>query len=305
MELIFTNPNYLFLLIIIPIISLLLLFSKKKYKKKSVSFANFDLIKKSINIVGEPSFVFLDIIRLLFLIFLILTLSSPVITYETEKDSSNYVFVLDSSISMLVEDVGVSRFTLSKEFIEDLVKESSDSSKLGLVSYSSNVKIHQILSTKKKEFFNALNKLEPTKKSNTQLSDALVTSANLFQKGELGNIVVLTDSINDVDLEDTLNYIATNNLHLSIIGVGTSQGGVIPETNITFKLDENFYKLKDLDYVTYSNLKDNDFKNAKSSLIINSTVQDKKPLITYFLILLIILYLLNLVLINTIYKIEP
>jgi len=284
---------------------LLLLFSKKKYKKKSVSFANFDLIKKSINIVGEPSFVFLDIIRLLFLIFLILTLSSPVITYETEKDSSNYVFVLDSSISMLVEDVGVSRFTLSKEFIEDLVKESSDSSKLGLVSYSSNVKIHQILSTKKKEFFNALNKLEPTKKSNTQLSDALVTSANLFQKGELGNIVVLTDSINDVDLEDTLNYIATNNLHLSIIGVGTSQGGVIPETNITFKLDENFYKLKDLDYVTYSNLKDNDFKNAKSSLIINSTVQDKKPLITYFLILLIILYLLNLVLINTIYKIEP
>ncbi len=305
MELIFTNPNYLFLFVLVPIISVLLLFFKKRYKKNSVTFANFDLIKKAINIAGEPNFFFLDIIRLLFLILLIFTLSSPVVLYEKEMGGSNYVFVLDSSVSMLVKDVGTSRFFLSKEFIENIVKDSSSSSKLGLVSYSSNVKIHQSLSANKQDFFNSLNKLEPTTKSNTQLVDALITSANLFQEEEMGNLVLLTDSLSDANLDNALDYIVNKNLHLSIIGVGTIEGGVIPETNITFKLDETFQKIGDLEDITYFNLKNRDFSNAKSSVIVNSVVQEEKQLITYSLILLLILYLLKLVLINTIYKIEP
>lgn len=305
MEIIFLKPDHLVFLIIIPIILLFHLILKKKTKRKGIIFANFDLIKKAVKITGEPKFIYLEFFRFIFLIVLILLIAEPTVIYEKNTSSLDYVFIIDSSISMLVEDVSQSRFMLTKEFIGDFINNLEDNTKIGLISYSSNVRIEQELSTNKQITLNTLNQIEVTKKSNTELTDALIKGVNLFEGEYSGKIILFTDSLNDIDLNKGLDYLNSKNLNLIIIGVGTKEGGKIPGINIKFQLDTNLEKLTENSRINYFNLANKNFSDIKSQILIKNLIKQKKSLVSLLLIILLILYVTKIILLNTIYRIEP
>lgn len=223
-ELVLTDKYAEVLLLINAVAILLYLASKRKNKRRAVKFGNFETLKK----VSGGSFVkssnFVLLVRLSALTALVIGISSPVLVDEVPAANSDYVLAIDSSGSMLSADFEPNRFSAAKDISSDFVRELSDTTGVGVVSFSGSVETESEIISDKQSTIETIQEVETGEQAGTAIGDAVSASTSLLLESNMSKkIIVITDGRNNVgsSINESASFAARNNVTVNAIGIGS------------------------------------------------------------------------------------
>ena len=298
----FSHPQYLFLLLGIPLLFLIHFFSLGNKKKRALRFANFDAIAR----IEGIDFFSKNVVILVLNIFIITAVVFAIsgLTFHTTMQSSSfsYVLALDASKSMEADDLSPTRMGAAKQTASNFVDNSPIDVKIGVVSFSGSSRIEQDITNEKDVLKRAINGIEIKEIGGTDIYEAVLTSSNLLKNQEHKAVILLSDGqINVGTIDDAIDYANYYQIIIHTMGVGTKEGG-IAEYGLS-KLDED--SLKSLAYETggiYASAENQENLTKAFSDIFQLT--ERKVAIglsTYLLLFAILLVLLEFFLSNTKY----
>ena len=249
MEITFTNPNYLWILLIIPIMILTHVFTLKRSRSEALKFSNFEAIERVAKgvFLGKPyqglfksRNLLLLMIRLLTYSMLIFAITGATLWYEGEISKFDYVVALDASSSMMADDFEPSRLEASKKAISSFI-DNIPRAKIGIVSFSGTSFVEIRPTEEKEEVMQANSMVSIKEVGGTNIGDAIIIGANLLEESENKAIVLLTDGRSNTGTspEEAAEYAKDNNVIVHTMGVGTEEGGVFMSLNVTSTIDED------------------------------------------------------------------
>ena len=312
MDVTFTDPIYLLLTVVVPLVILTHFFSLKYVKKRALRFANFEALRRVSG--GEKIQInwTLLIFRLLIMAFLILSAAGATLWYQGRTSLATYVLAIDSSGSMLADDFKPSRFEAAKASALAFVESLDAQTKIGVVSFSGVGETEQGVTLNKGDVKNAISSLKIKSISGTAIGEAIKVSMNLLAE-ELSSksIILLTDGRENILTEDELMRVVQiakeNKLTIHVIGIGTESGGNIPGIEVTSTIDDSL--LQKIAKETGGNYikADNEAKLKNSYFEISSSAAAKIPmrLRLPLLIMAVALLFVEWGLINTKFKLLP
>ena len=249
MEIVFTNPQYLWLSLGIPVLAMIHLATLKKSRSLALKFSNFEALEKVSRgaFLGTPykglltnRNLFLLLIRAITYLILILAISGPIVYYYGKASNFDFVLAIDASSSMLADDFKPYRLEAAKEAALIFVDSIPNKAKIGVVSFSGTVFIEQKLTNELNKVKDVIRAINIKESGGTNIGDALITSANLFGGDNPKVVVLLTDGQSNVgtQVEDAIKYAKENNVQAYTIGVATKEGGNISDLSFVSKIDE-------------------------------------------------------------------
>jgi len=253
MELSFTNPQYLWILLVIPFLAITHIFALKKKREAALKFANFDALERISkgDFLGKPYFglfrsknISLLLLRMLTYCIFILSIAGITVWYTAEVSDFDYVLTIDASASMLADDYQPNRLGAAKSaallFLDSLPSKTS----IGLVSFSGSAFIDQRLTDDLVQAREKINSLDIIVMGGTAIGEAIITSSNLFEEEKSNVIILLTDGQTNIGADPIVaaDYALENNIMINTIGVGTEEGGSFIGINATSQLDEETLK---------------------------------------------------------------
>ncbi|MDT8387103.1 MAG: VWA domain-containing protein [Thiogranum sp.] len=176
---------------------------------------------------------------------LIAALAGPVwerLPQPVFRDQSALVIALDLSRSMDAGDLKPRRVTHALHKITDILKLRK-SGQVALLVYAGDAFTVTPLSDDRDTILAQLNSLDtammPTQGSHADL--ALQAAGSLLQQAgaRRGDVLLVTDGINDKEFEEALKALRKDGHRLSILGVGTPEGAPIPLAEGGFLTDRN------------------------------------------------------------------
>lgn len=229
------ESKYLYLLFILPVLTLLFLYNQYWKRKKQREFGDLDLVKK----LSPESSVFKPVLKLvvmlLALVALILGLVNPKIGTKMEtvkREGIDIVFALDVSKSMLAEDVAPSRLEKSKQIVSQIINQLG-SDRIGIVAYAGSAfPVLPITSdySVAKMFLQSAN-TDMVSSQGTSLDEAIKLSATYFdEKSKTSKLLIMISDGEDHSEGAESAAEEANKIGMKIItiGVGTEKGGPIP-----------------------------------------------------------------------------
>lgn len=302
----FTNPQYLFLLVLVPLLVLLHFFLLKVKRTDAVKFANFeaiarikgiDLYSKNLAVVGLTAIM---------TIMVVFSLSGLNIQRDMTSSAHSYVIAIDASQSMEANDLPPSRIEVAKSTAKDFIDLSPDGTKIAVLSFSGNSFIEQELTLDKTQAKYGLDRIQLSAIGGTDPAEAIISSTNILALEEGKAIILMSDGrINVGDIDTALQYATRNNVIIHTIGVGTLQGGntsfgisTIEEQSLqaaSYATGGKYFRVSSRDQMADSFQQIMEYKVKKVSFPLSD------QLLTATLILLIVQY----VLINTRYRVLP
>jgi Ca-activated chloride channel family protein len=306
MKFLFSNPEYLVLLFLIPIIIFVHFFAIRVTRKTAIKFSNFDAIARIKGIDLFSKNLVILTLSCIVLGLMILSLSGLIVSVKINSSQFSYVIAIDTSESMVADDLAPSRLEVAKQNSIDFAAKTPVGTKIGIVSFSGNAIIEQDLTDDKDLIEKAINNIEVSDIGGTDVSEALVTSVNRLVDEPYKSIILLSDGqINTGNLDKSIEYVNKNNVVIHTIGIGTLEGG-----NTTYglsKLDED--SLKAISYNTdglyFSMQKGDSLSESFSEIFIFESVNVPVNLSKTLLIISLLLFLLEFILINTKYRMYP
>ena len=174
---------------------------------------------------------------------------------ENKKKGIDMIIGLDTSKSMLAEDVKPNRLEFSKDEIANFVK-TLDGDRIGLEAFAGNAFLECPLTIDYRGYMLALNNISAgtIERQGTSISDAIRQAVRAFKGIESENKIFILVSDGEHlagDVKRAVTQGRAGGIKIFTIGVGTTEGATIPVT------DEN-------GNVTY--LKDNDGKAVVTKL---------------------------------------
>jgi len=169
------------------------------------------------------------------LVFIILSMTNPLLgkmKQEVETSNSELVICLDVSNSMNTKDIdGSSRLEVSKRALVQLVNKLNGH-RVGICLFAGNAFVQLPLTH---DYFAVKLFLQETESDmissqGTNISEALSVSNGMFTKiNSAKGILLITDGEDHVGVNDSLFKIMDDKkIEVSILGVGTEKGGVVP-----------------------------------------------------------------------------
>ncbi|MEM0966570.1 MAG: VWA domain-containing protein [Verrucomicrobiota bacterium] len=231
----FADRFWLYVLPIALVLVLLLFQIDRKGRRLKIrKFASDRLIKSLLQSYSPQRKKLKNILLLIAVSFLFLSLARPQWGHTWTESTSrgiDIVFALDSSRSMLAQDIRPNRLVRAKLAIEDFVGQL-EGDRIGLVAFSGSAFLQCPLTLDYDAFLQSLNAVDTTVISagGTDLSAALRESESAFSEDNNYKIVVLiTDG---EDLEESgvreAQRAAGNGVTVYAVGVGTAEGSPIP-----------------------------------------------------------------------------
>jgi len=151
---------------------------------------------------------------------------------EVKRKGIDIIIVLDTSNSMLAEDVLPNRLERSKLAIKDLVKKIRGD-RIGLVVFSGNAFLQCPLTVDYDGFFLALDDVDvdiiPV--GGTSISRAIKTASNSFEKESKGEkIVILITDGEDLEggVENAIDTAKRSGIKIFCAGIGSTEGELVP-----------------------------------------------------------------------------
>lgn len=148
---------------------------------------------------------------------------------EVEVKGNNIYILVDTSRSMLTEDVYPNRLELGKKVIKEVLT-GMKGDKIGIIPFSDSAYIQMPLTEDYSIVENYLNAIDTNLISGggTDILEALVIANKSFKEigGERKIILIVSDG-GEKD-ENILEYVKVENIIVYSIGVGTKRGEVIP-----------------------------------------------------------------------------
>lgn len=248
----FANPEYLYLLLLIPILIALFIYSRKKRKEKLNKIGDRDLVFQLVPDYSNRRKNIKFWIIMVVIGLLVVMLARPQFGTKIEnvrRQGVEIIFALDVSNSMMAEDVEPNRLEKAKRMITQLIDKMSDD-KVGLIVFAGEAYTQIPITSdyvSAKMFMPSITPaLVPSQGTAIGSSiDLAMRSFGIYNDEEEKNvgraIVVITDGENHEDDAVGAAKEATNNgIIVNVIGIGNPEGSPIPQKGVmSFKKDEN------------------------------------------------------------------
>ena len=231
----FANPEYLYLLALVPVLVALHIFSNIRRRRKLVEYGDEELLARLMPdaSVSRPNIKF----WLLFASFILscFLLARPQFGSKQEtvnRKGIETVIALDISNSMLADDVTPNRLEKSKRIISNLVDQFKDD-KVGLIVFAGDAFVQLPITSdfiSAKVFLNAISPNLITRQG-TDIMTAIELATRSFTPNEgVGKaIIVITDGENhEGGAVEAAEAAAKNGYVVYVMGVGLPSGSPIP-----------------------------------------------------------------------------
>jgi len=230
----FANPEFLWLLALLPIIALWYFFTRKK-DVASISFSNTKSFGTgSILSKLKP---LLYVLRLLAIASLIIALSRPRNKEVTTKTKSNkgidIVMAIDVSASMLAKDLKPNRLEALKKVANNFVTKRPND-RIGIVVYAGESFTQTPITSDKRIIKNTIRSLKWGQlDGGTAIGMGLGSSVNRLKdsKAKSKVIILLTDGVNNsgnIDPKTATELAKSLNIKVYTIGLGTNGTALSP-----------------------------------------------------------------------------
>jgi len=245
----FANPDFLYLLLLLPVLILLFIINEVRKKRALRRFGDIKLVG---SLVPELSRIRTAVKFILLLIAFctgIIMLSRPQFGTKLEdvkKQGVEVIIALDVSNSMLAEDIQPDRLTRAKQAISRLV-DNLDNDKIGLIVFAGDAYTQIPVTTdyiSAKMFLSTINP-DMVPKQGTAIGAAINLGIRSFSPGEGKSkaMIIITDGENhEDDPVKAAEEASKLGIIIHSIGIGSTDGVPIP-VNSNGKRDY----LKDVD----------------------------------------------------------
>ena len=232
----FAQPEYLYLLIIVPILWGLFIYGRYRSRRNLAKYGNPSVLAPLMTDVSKykPWIKFM--------------LARPQFGSKLEpvkKQGVEIMIALDVSNSMMAKDIAPNRLEKAKMMLSKLVDEL-DNDKIGLIVFAGDAYTQLPITSdfvSAKMFLNTINPdMVPTQ--GTAIGRAISTAMNSFTPNEGVDkaIIVITDAENhEDDAVQMAKAAAEKNIKVDVIGIGSLEGVPIPTGNS----ENNFIKDRD------------------------------------------------------------
>ena len=285
----FSHPLYLLFLFVIPILIFFHFYGLKNMRGKALKFANFEAIARVKGIDLYSKNIILLIFNILFVVLLVFSLAGFILYKEVKTSDFSFVVAIDNSESMSATDLAPNRLAAAKETAAGFVDNLPYEFQLGVISFSGNSRIEQVLTRNKQEAKFAINNIEISDVKGTDIYEAISNSIQVLEKEKNKAVVILSDGqINVGNIKEVIDYAKYNEVLVHTIGVGTVLGGKVSYG--LSKLDED--SLKSLAYNTggkYFNAQNTQELEKSFSEIIKETQKLGKIELSFYLIMAVII----------------
>ena len=230
----FQNPEFLWLLVLIPVMAYFFYISSNK-RKSFMKFSSITDFKPSLKSKLHP---FLDIMRLLTIFFIILSIARPQELSNSVRSKStsgiDIVIAVDISSSMLARDLKPNRLDALKNVASEFVKGRLND-RIGIVIYAGESYTKTPVTSDEKLILSSLQDIvfDGVIQDGTAIGMGLATSVNRLKdsKAKSKVIILFTDGVNNTGVIDpeTASDLALNyGIKTYTIGLGTNGNALAP-----------------------------------------------------------------------------
>ena len=231
----FANPEYLYMLLLLPVVIGLFIYSNYRRKKNINSYGDPQLLKRLIpstaTLRNRITFWF----TFFALALTILLLARPQFGAKKETVTTRGVEVvvaLDISNSMLADDISPNRLEKAKRLISRIINKSGEN-KVALIVFAGDAFVQLPITD---DFISAkmfLESISPSliARQGTDIGAAIDLAAKSFTANEkIGKaIIVITAGENhEGGAEEAAMRAAETGINIYVLGIGTEKGGRIP-----------------------------------------------------------------------------
>ena len=234
-NIVFKNPEFLWLLILLPVMAYML------YKFKFVRLNNFkfsNLESFNLNTLKSKLYPLINIFRIITLLLVIVALARPQeISNSTRTKTSSgidIVIAVDISSSMLAQDLKPNRLealkTVASQFINDRIND-----RIGLVIYAGESYTKTPVTSDKDLVIKSLSDItfDGIIEDGTAIGMGLATSVNRLKESKAKSkvIILLTDGVNNsgfIDPSTAADLAANFEIKTYTIGLGTNGNARAP-----------------------------------------------------------------------------
>lgn len=234
----FSNPEYLYLLLLVPALILLFIAENRKRKKRLKAYGNPDIIRQLMPDVSHRRPWLKFILQLTAITVCIFLVSGPQFgskLEKTQKKGAELMIALDVSNSMMAQDITPSRLDKAKQILSKLVDKLSND-KIGLIVFAGDAFTQLPITSdyvSAKMFMSSITPaLVPTQ--GTSIGAAIDLCVRSFpQKGKAERaIILITDGENfEDDAVGSAKEALDQGIKTHVIGMGLDKGAPIPIAN--------------------------------------------------------------------------
>lgn len=241
------SPVYLNFLLLIPALAIFFIFADINRRKKIEKFGDAVIVER---LFASRSIVKIRVRRILMVIalgFLILTLARPQIGARltmTKRYGVDIMIAIDTSLSMLAEDIKPNRMEKAKMEISSLI-DKLKGDRVGILTFAGDSFIQCPLTLDYSAAKMFLSVIEPgmIPRPGTAIGDAIKTAAKSFTKKERKHkvLILITDGEDhDTNPVEAAGEAKKEGVMIYTIGIGTKKGEPIPMIDESGKV--NGYK---------------------------------------------------------------
>lgn len=196
-------------------------------KKRTRILKYLQLNDNSVRTILKGIFLVLGTI---FVCFALLSPQKQIENEEIEVKGMNIYAIIDTSRSMMTEDVYPNRLEMAKKVLGNIIK-SLKGDRIGFIPFSDSAYMQMPLTDDysiTKNYINALD-TDLISGGGTQLYQALELAERSFKENGSKNktVLILSDG-GDFD-QKSLDFIKKNHITVYAVGIGTNSGSIIPE----------------------------------------------------------------------------
>jgi len=231
----FAHPEFLYLLLIIPVFIGIFLFNIQRKKRNIQQFGNPELLASLMPNVSKvrPHLKFW--IQITVIILLIVVLAQPQFGTKMEENKRKGIEVmiaLDVSNSMMAQDIAPSRLDKSKQVLSKLIDDMS-SDKVGLIVFAGDAYTQLPITADYVSAKMFLSTISPqlVPRQGTAIGSAIDLAIKSFgEKSETKRaIILITDGENhEDDAVGAAKLAVDNGIMVNVIGMGKPEGAPIP-----------------------------------------------------------------------------
>jgi len=240
----FANPNVLWLLLVFPpALAVFFWWAMRRRQELMTHFIRARLLPGLISGLS-PALQKLHLGGIVVaVILLILALARPqwgFVWEEVRHRGLDIVVAIDTSKSMLAEDVAPNRLTRAKLAALDLMQEAK-SDRLGLVAFAGSAFLECPLTIDDSAFRQSVEALNVNSVSQggTAIADAIETALAAFKEGDNYKVLVLLTDGEDQDsgAVEAAKKAAEAGMRIFTIGIGSTEGAMVLATNAEGRAD--------------------------------------------------------------------
>ncbi|HEU5123551.1 MAG TPA: VWA domain-containing protein [Verrucomicrobiae bacterium] len=246
----FAHPHFLWLLLIVPAaMTLFYWWSARTRQKLMMQFIHARLLPNLIAGVSTTREKIRAVLLIFAAAFLIIALARPQWGYhleEVKQRGLDIVVAIDTSKSMLAEDIAPNRLTRAKYAALDLMQQAR-SDRLGLIAFAGTAFLQCPLTIDDSAFRQSVNSLDvhTLPEGGTALAQAIETAEKAFSENDNFKVLVLFSDGEDQD-SDALaaaKKAAEGGMKIFTIGIGSPEGELLrikdENGNSDYVRDEN------------------------------------------------------------------